>query len=110
MNILIYKSEYIIINKMQNMEILESKINNIIKTYEISTSASFNILPWIIFFMSLFIIITCFIKIEIHSNGKNWDINKCSSKYLFFSGFMINDGTPLQQTMINFKDCIKRFS
>jgi hypothetical protein len=96
---------------MQNMEELESKINKIIKTYEITTNtASFNVLPWIIFFISLFIIVTYLIKIEIYSNGKNWEINKCSSKYVFFSGFMINDGNPMQKTMDNFKECIKRFS
>ena len=94
---------------MQNVE-LETKIIKIIKTYESISNTSSNILPWIILFISLFIIITYLIKIEIYSNGKNWEINKCSSKYLFFSGFMINDGNPLQQTLVNFKDCIKRFS
>ena len=96
---------------MQNMEELETKIMKIVKTYEMATNTSFDILPWVIFFISLFIIITYLIKIEIYSNGKNWDINKCSSKYLFFSGFMKSEGNnPLNQTLVNFKQCIQRFS
>jgi hypothetical protein len=97
---------------MQNMEELETNIIKIIKTYEInSNTASFDILPWIIFFCALIVIVTYLIKIEIHSNGKNWDKNKCSSKYLFFSGFMKSEGkNPLNQTLVNFKECIQRFS
>ena len=97
---------------MQNIEELESNIIKIIKTYESNlNTASFDVLPWIIFFISLIIIITYLIKIEIHSNGKNWDMNKCSSKYLFFSGLMKSDGNnPLNQTLVNFKQCIQRFS
>ena len=96
---------------MQNTD-LETNIIKIIKTYETTTNtASFDGLPWIIFFISLIIIVTYLIKIEIYSNGKNWDINKCSSKYLFFSGFMKSEGNnPLNQTLVNFKQCIQRFS
>lgn len=95
---------------MQNTE-LETNIIKIIKTYETSNiTQSFDILPWIIFFISLIIIIIYLIKIEINSNGKNWELNKCSSKYIFFSGFMNSQGkNPLNQTLVNFKQCIQRF-
>jgi len=97
---------------MQNMEELETNIIKIVKTYETNANtASFDILPWIIFFASLIIIIMYLIKIEIYSNGTNWNKNKCSSKYLFFSGIMKSEGNnPLNQTLVNFKECIKRFS
>ena len=96
---------------MQNIEELETNIIKIIKTYETGNATeSFDMMPWIIFFISFIIIVTYLIKIEINSNGKNWEINKCSSKYIFFSGFMNSEGkNPLNQTMINFKQCVQRF-
>lgn len=96
---------------MQNIEELETNIIKIVKTYETgNTFESFDMMPWIIFFISLIIIVTYLIKIEINSNGKNWELNKCSSKYIFFSGFMNSQGkNPLNQTMVNFKQCIQRF-
>jgi hypothetical protein len=96
---------------MQNNE-LEINISKLVKTYEINTiTASFNILPWIIVFVSIIIIVTYLIKIDINSNGKNWEINKCSSKYLFFPG--ITNGKEkdiLKQRMHDFRECVRRYS
>jgi len=96
---------------MQNNKELESNIRKIIKTYEINTyTASFNTLAWVIFFIYLIIIVTYLVKIDINSNGKNWEINKCSSKYLFFPG--ITDGEEkslLKQRMHDFRECVRRY-
>ena len=95
---------------MQNIEELETNILKIIKTYDSGITESFDLMPWIIFFVSFIIIVIYLIKIEINSNGKNWELNKCSSKYIFFSGFMNSQGkNPMKQTMVNFKQCIQRF-
>ena len=89
--------------------IFEENIVKIVKKLDIATS-EFNILPWIIFFIAIVIIIIYLIKIEIHSHGKNWEMNKCSSKYVFFSGFMNSEGeNPYHKTMTNFQECIQRF-
>ena len=83
----------------------------IIKTIEkIDNTSDFNILPFIIFFIGFIIIIMYLIKIEVNSNGKNWETNKCSSKYVFFSGYMKNDNNdPIKQSLTNFTECIQRF-
>jgi hypothetical protein len=93
-----------------NKDIERIDIINIIKKFDSSISTEFNILPFLIFFIGLIIIIIYLIKIEVNSNGKNWETNKCSSKYVFFSGFLNNqDNDPLKQSMTNFTQCIKRF-
>lgn len=90
---------------MEQIEII-----NIIKKIESGFSLEFNILPFLIFFIGFIIIIIYLIKIEVHSNGKNWETNKCSSKYVFFSGFLNNQNNdPTKQTMSNFTECIQRF-
>jgi hypothetical protein len=90
---------------------MDIKLNKILKKINV-TSDGFNLLPWLIFVISIIIIIIYLIKIEIHSNGTKWELNKCSTKYVFFSGFLNREGesNPLLKTMNNFKDCIKRFS
>jgi len=69
----------------------------------------YGLLPWIIIFISLIIIIIYLIKIEVSINGKNWEINKCSSKYVFFSGFLKNDGDASKTTYDNFTECVKKY-
>lgn len=94
-----------IINKDRCLEII-----NIIKKFDSTISVEFNILPFLIFFSGLIIIIIYLIKIEVNSNGKNWETNKCSSKYVFFSGFLNNqDNNPMKQSMKNFTECIQRY-
>lgn len=93
-----------------NKDIERIEIINIIKKFDSTISTEFNILPFLIFFIGIVIIIIYLIKIEVNSNGKNWETNKCSSKYVFFSGFLNNqDNDPLKQSMTNFTQCIKRF-
>jgi hypothetical protein len=72
-------------------------------------TGDFNLLPLIIIVISIGIIIIYLVKIEVNSNGTNWEKNKCSSKYVFFSGLMKNSGDGLDQTLTNFNDCIIRF-
>ena len=76
-----------------------------------NTSIDYNLFPLIIIICSIVIIITYLIKIEVNINGTNWEKNKCSSKYVFFSGLMKNTGSGngLQQTLANFNECIIRF-
>ena len=67
----------------------------------------FSFMPWIIIAICVYIYIIYIIKIEVNSST-NWDIDKCSSKFVFFSGFMNNEGNdPFKQTINNFKKCIK---
>ncbi len=89
---------------------MESQIIKIVEQLDLGNS-DFSLLPWVIILVSLGIIFIYLVKIEVNSNGTNWEINKCSSKYVFFSGFMNKKGNknPLNQTFINFNDCIKRF-
>lgn len=90
-----------------------NKINEILKKIDKidgDISFEFNILPYVICFIGFIINIVYLIKIEVNSNGKNWETNKCSSKYVFFSGFLNSqDNEPLTQSVINFTQCIKRF-
>lgn len=93
-----------------NKHIEQIEIINIIKKFDSTISTEINILPFLIFFIGLVIIIIYLIKIEVNSNGKNWETNKCSSKYVFFSGFLNNQNNdPLKQSMTDFTQCIKRF-
>jgi hypothetical protein len=88
---------------------MEEQIKTIVN--KLNNSPSFNLLPLIIFVVSIIIIVIYLIKIEIHSNGRNWERNKCSSKYVFFSGFLNPQGeNGASKTMKNFQECIQRFS
>jgi len=92
-----------------NKDMERIEIIKIIKKFDSTISSEIDILPFLIFFVGIIIIIIYLIKIEVNSNGKNWETNKCSSKYVFFSGFLNNqDNDPLKQSMTNFTECIKR--
>jgi hypothetical protein len=71
-------------------------------------NSSFSIMPWLIIIILGYIILVYLIKVEVHSLH-NWNIDKCSPKYVFFSGFFKNNGKvkdPFKVTMNNFFDCI----
>lgn len=68
----------------------------------------YGVLPYLIFLIAIIIIFIYLIKIEVSSNGKNWEINKCSSKYVFFSGFLKNNGDASKTTYDNFTQCVAR--
>jgi hypothetical protein len=72
-------------------------------------SSEYNLFPLIIIMISIVIIIMYLIKIELNINGTNWEKNKCSSKYIFFSGLMKNSGDGMEQSLVNFNECITRF-
>ena len=88
---------------------ITEKIIKVVKKLDVGNSSDYSLLPWIIVLVSLAIIFIYLVKIEVSSNGLNWEKNKCSSKYVFFSGFMKNDGNGLKQTLYNFNECIQRF-
>ena len=86
------------------------KIIKIVKKLGQQSSGDY-LFPLIIIIFSIVIIITYLIKIEVNINGTNWEKNKCSSKYVFFSGIMKNtgSGSGIEQTLTNFNECITRF-
>lgn len=89
---------------------MDDQIKTIVNKFN-DTTGEINFLPILIIFVSLIIIFTYIIKIEIHSNGTNWEMNKCSSKYVFFSGFLNPQGeNGAEKTMKSFQECIKRFN
>ena len=88
---------------------LTEKIIIIVKELSEKNSSESKLLPLVIFVFSIGIIFIYLVKIEVNSNGTSWEKNKCSSKYVFFSGYMKNSGNALEQTLSNFNDCIVRF-
>ena len=68
----------------------------------------YGVLPWLLFLIAIIIIFIYLIKIEISSNGNKWETNKCSSKYVFFSGFLKNSGNASETTCYNFSECFTR--
>jgi hypothetical protein len=84
-------------------------IIKIVKKLGKDISSEYNLFPLIIIMCSLAIIIMYLIKIELNINGTNWEKNKCSSKYIFFSGLMKNSGNGMEQSLVNFNECITRF-
>jgi hypothetical protein len=93
---------------------IDAQTAQIIKTIKqfkdgnLNVGGGYGLMPWILFLISIIIIFIYLIKIEISSNGKNWETNKCSSKYVFFSGFLKNDGDASKTTYTNFNECIDR--
>jgi len=88
---------------------MEEEIKRIVN--KLNASDDFNLLPFIILAISIIIITVYLIKIEIHSNGTNWELNKCNSKYVFFSGFLNPQGeNGAKKTIKNFQECIQRLS
>lgn len=97
--------------KIQGIEEIKmyiKKVNDIQKSQG-NIYSSFSFLPWFIVLFCVYIIIKYLVKIETNSLD-NWDTSKCSSKYVFFSGFMNNEGEdPFQKSLDNFQECVKRF-
>jgi len=89
---------------------MEEQIKTIVKKLN-NNSGGINFLPIIIVIIAIMIIVIYLIRIEIYSNGNNWETNKCSSKYVFFSGFLNPQGEDgAKKTMKNFQECIIRFT
>jgi hypothetical protein len=84
-------------------------IIKIVKKLGKESTSEYNLFPLIIIISSIAIIIMYLIKIELNINGTNWEKNKCSSKYIFFSGLMKNSGDGMEQSLVNFNECITRF-
>ena len=96
--------------KIQEIEEIKTFIKKVkkIQTKQGNIYSSFSFLPWFIVLFCIYIIIRYLIKIETNSVD-NWDTSKCSSKYVFFSGFMNNEGEdPFQKSLDNFQECIKK--
>ena len=95
--------------QIQITESLSDKIVKIVKKIGQENLNESNLLQIVIFIVSIIIIFLYLVKIEVNSNGTNWEKNKCSSKYVFFSGFMKNNGNELNKSLTNFSECITRF-
>ena len=90
---------------MQYSEETFSSIKDVYKTVG-NIYSSFSFLPYFIIVVCLIIMFVYCVKIEVNTS-KNWNKDKCSSKYIFFSGFMKSEGKdPFKQTMKNFVECI----
>ncbi len=90
------------------MRYTERTYSTITAAYDKAGNAynSFSFMPWFIIIVCLYVMFVYCVKIEVNSSP-NWNIDKCSSKYVFFSGFMYNEGTdPFAQTINNFLNCI----
>lgn len=84
------------------------QILKVIKKFNNGSLDGYGVLPWLIFLIAIIIIFIYLIKLEISSNGNKWETNKCSSKYVFFSGFLKNKGDASKTTYDNFNECITR--
>ena len=95
---------------MENND-LKHQIIRAVKNFNSNMSGQVNVLPYIIVLICIIIIFVYLVKIEVSSNGANWQRNKCSPKYVFFSGYLNNEGdkNPLTKTINNFNQCVKRF-
>ena len=84
------------------------QILKVIEKFKDGSLGGYGVLPWLISLIAIIIIFIYLIKIEISSNGNKWETNKCSSKYVFFSGFLKNSGNASETTYDNFSECITR--
>jgi len=97
------------------MDVKKQNINEmleIVKKFNLVLldSTEIYVMPFVIFLIGLIIILVYIVKIEVNLNGKDWQINKCSSKYVFFSGFLNNENMdPIKKSIDNFNECVKRF-
>ncbi len=88
-----------------------SILNNIYYLNKNNKTFSDNGFGIFIFLILSFVILFLYIKMDIDSHTKNWEINKCNPKYLFFSGYLKkNDGmTAEQSTNYNIIDCATKY-
>lgn len=90
--------------------VLSQKIlNQINELYEPSGSfIYYYLLPTIIIIIWLYNILSLLVSIEINSSKENWSQNKCTPKYLFFSGLIQPEPGlgKVGSTRKNFKDCV----
>ena len=100
---------------MKPKTILENTnfIYKINKNMSTTRGVSFNEYGLYIFFLILvfLFIFYLYIKIDLSIDEKNWNINKCHPKYLFFSGYLKQDpGLTSEETTINnFYDCTSKY-
>lgn len=87
------------------------KLNKNISRFKGTSLNEYTINIFILFIVFAFLFIM-YIKIDITIDEKNWNINKCNPKYLFFSGYIkANPGsTSSESTVNNFYDCAKLYS
>jgi hypothetical protein len=68
---------------------------------------SFNM---VVVFGFLFVIFFLYVKLNISIDQKNWDIQKCNPRYLFYSGYIQKNGdsSAYDSTVDNFNECTNR--
>tara|TARA_B110000008_G_scaffold102907_1_gene105845 strand:- start:1678 stop:2454 length:777 start_codon:yes stop_codon:yes gene_type:complete len=103
---IVYMSGSNFIQSIENLYKSQSGVSYAwgIKTSPINDQYTFNI---IFLFLVVLGILFFYIKINVTVDSKNWDVEKCNPKYLFYSGYLNND-TPLSNydaTLNNFIEC-----
>ena len=105
--IIVYMSGSDFIQSMENLYKSQSGVSYAwrnIKISSINDTYTFNIV--LLFFLVLGMLLF-YIKINVNIDSKNWNVEKCNPKYLFYSGYVHND-TPLSNydaTLNNFIEC-----
>lgn len=67
-------------------------------------------------FIVIFILLVClflYAKNHLDVDKKNWDIQKCYPKYIFFSGYLHNDipnQSAYETSVYNFYDCMDKYA
>ena len=87
------------------------KLNKNISSFKGTSLNEYTINLFILFIVFAFLFIM-YIKIDITIDEKNWNINKCNPKYLFFSGYIKSNpgSSSSESTVNNFYDCAKIYS
>jgi hypothetical protein len=87
------------------------KLNKNISSFKGTSLNEYTINLFILFIVFAFLFIM-YIKIDITIDEKNWNINKCNPKYLFFSGYIKSNpgSSSSESTVNNFYDCAKLYS
>ena len=93
-------------------------INELYSNYGYSSikSSKFNMNEYSVnIFIIIFILLVClflYSKNHLDVDKKNWDIQKCYPKYIFFSGYLHNDipnQSAYETSVYNFYDCIDKY-
>ena len=87
------------------------KLNKNINSVKGTSLNEYTINIFILFLVFAFLFIM-YIKIDITIDEKNWNINKCNPKYLFFSGYIKSNpgSSSSESTVNNFYECAKLYT
>ena len=94
-------------NTIKDIYKLNKNISNIKKV-----SLNEYTINFFIVFVALAALFIMYIKIDLTIDEKNWKVNKCNPKYLFFSGYIQKNpnSTSIDTTIDNFYDCAQMYT